>query len=198
MTSQSRPIGAFILAGVAASLIWRAGVAPAVLGKFDPADMPHRDRAMLSIGNVLTAACFAAAQRSIGRQARRGQAIAAAGAWAGVAGLACALAGTAGLVLSNSANALLDLYVACTVAAWVATGVTSFRLFAGVTGLVGLLTGLLYLLAATVILAGGHVIFLMAIAAAPLAVCLLFRRPTEPARGQPAAAPGTRAADLRR
>jgi hypothetical protein len=177
MITHSRLTGSLILSGIIAALAWRIAVAPAVLGDFDPADMPHRDRAFLAVGNVITAGFFAVAQWFIADEARhRARHLARATVSLGAAAALCAAAGTIGLIFTNAAQGLLVAYVLCTIAAWVCTGLAIWQTRRGAVGVTALLTAALYLVAGLAILGGARIIFLMTVSAAPIAVAMLVRR----------------------
>jgi hypothetical protein len=171
--------GALIVAGIVAAITWRLAVAPTVLGDFDPADMPHGDRAFLSIGVVMTGAAFAAAQHLLARRLP-GLRLLRAGAWLGAAAALCAAIGAPGLTLSGAAGTLLSAYVVLMGAAWALVGFALFRAVGGGIGRAALVTGTVYALAAVAVFAGAFIIFVMSIGALPLGIALLF------ARGRPA------------
>jgi hypothetical protein len=175
MTHQQRLAGLTVLAGIIFALAWRIAVAPAVLGDFDPASMPHRDRAFLSIGNVAVAALMAVALVVLLRldMAERSRRFARAGAGLAVLGAFAALAGTVGLLWWHAAVVALSVYVLCAGTAWALIGYAMFHEYRGVVGWTALATAVVYVMAVAVIFAGGFVIFLMTVGAAPFAIGLI-------------------------
>jgi hypothetical protein len=184
MTTWPRLAGALILLGVLFALIWRMAVAPAVLGDFDPTEMPHRERAFLSFGNVGTAALFCVALFIIHRwhagtpTARLAQA----GAVCAAIGALAALLATIGLIWTNTAIYGLAAFVVLSGAAWAMSGYATFRRSRGVVGWTALLAGTVYALAAAAVFAGAYIVFIMTLATLPFAIALIA---CDPAARQP-------------
>ena len=175
-TSQRvRRAGGLLLAGLAASLLWRPFLAPAVLGDFDPAAMPGPQRGVLALGLLASALLAATGLACLARALRPAvvaRAITAASvlAFAGTAVLAAQIV----LLLTGGATlALFTLFVVLTTSAWMLSSVALVR--AGILTWSGLLTALLSALALASLLLGAFVIFLMFLATLPLALGLLRR-----------------------
>jgi hypothetical protein len=187
--SQQRTAGFLVLAGILVAIVWRVAVAPAVLGDFDPSDMPHRDRAFLSIGNVFISLTFAAALWLIAGllHETRFERLARLGGLFGFAAAAIGALATVGLVWWQAAIFGLDLYVFCMGVAWAATGYAAFVAFAGPRRWAALATAVAYALAAAAIFLGAFIIFVMTIAALPFAIALVAGGTTRiiPAAGPP-------------
>jgi hypothetical protein len=160
-----------------------------MLGDFDPASMPHRDRAFLSIGNVGVAALFSfalviLARLDVGLRTRR---LARAGAIVALVSLAAAVLGTVGLIWWHAAVLGIWTYAVAAGIAWALTGYAMFHEYRGVFGWTALATAIVYGLAIVAIFAGAFVIFLMTVGAAPFAIGLLIWPPgsRRPSGGSP-------------
>ena len=176
--NRFRLAGTLILTGILAAVAWRVIVAPAVLGDFDPADLAHRDRAFVSIGNVAVAVLFAfalwliaAALHGSGKDGLLRFAVI-----SGAAGAIAAAIGTVGLVWWHAPILLLYLYVVAMGAAWALAGFAGFRTFEGGLRWAALGTAIVYALAGLSVIAGAFIIFVMTIAAAPFGIGLLATR----------------------
>ncbi len=195
MFSRQRLAGILLLAGMAIAVVWRIAVAPAVLGDFDPASMPHRDRAFLSVGNVGVAVLFAIAISLLATMylSAHNRHSARAAAALAISGAILATLGTVGLVWWHAPIVCLYGYGVCAALAWAVSGYATFREYRGTLAWTALVTIAIYGLAMAVILMGGFAIFIMTVGAAPFAFALLATHPQRrgamanvPAGGTPA------------
>ncbi len=195
MISRQRLAGILLLVGMALAVVWRMAVAPAVLGDFDPAAMPHRDRAFLSVGNVGVAVLFAIAIALIATMylSAHNRRFARAAATLAISGAILATLGTVGLIWWHAPIVCLYGYSVCAALAWVVSGYATFREYRGALAWTALVTIAIYGLAVAVILMGGFAIFIMTVGAAPFAIALLATHPQHrgarasiPAGGTPA------------
>lgn len=174
--SQQRLAGILIVLGVLGAIVWRVGVAPAVLGAFDSTDMPHHDRAFLAIGNILVAAAFVGAIEVLsGLCSKPAAQRAARGARYCVLGAAiCAVTGAIGLIWWQFAVNIVTLFSVLLAAAWVLIGVACYRQFGGAIGWIAVVSGVIYsVAAAAIVIADIHIVFVMTLSVLPLAICLL-------------------------
>lgn len=187
MTTRFRLAGTLIMLGIIIAVVWRVAIAPAVLGDFDPADMPHRDRAFLSIGNIGVAILFAFAMSIISQQLEGAstERLARTASVISLGGAVMATFGTIGLIWTEAAIYGLDVYVVCTGLAWALCGYAIFQRYRGGLGWAALVTGVVYGIAAVAIFAGAFIIFIMTVAALPLAIALIVTGPA-PAKALPA------------
>jgi len=198
MTSRQRLAGVLLLIGITIAVAWRTAVAPAVLGDFDPASMPHRDRAFLSIGNVGVAVLFAVALSVLAGiyvSARNRRVARAAATFASV-GAVSVTVGTIGLVWWHAGIIGLWAYIVCAALAWALSGYAAFREYRGVLGWTALLTGAIYGLAMVVIFTGGFAIFIMTVGAMPFAIALIATAPASPSVSRGAPVPAGSPSDL--
>lgn len=175
MPTQQRLAGILVLLGIIFAVVWRVAIAPAMLGDFDPADMPHRDRAFLSIGNVGVSLLFATALWIVSRThaGTSTERLARAAAAISAAGAAMAFVGTVGLIWSEAPIHALEAYVVCTGIAWALSGCATFLRHGGGLGWAALLTGVVYAIAAVAVFAGAFIIFIMTVAVLPFAIALI-------------------------
>ena len=159
-----RPADGILLGGLAASLVWRILLAPALLGEFDSAAMPGDQRALLALGLLARALQATGAGR------------AAAASFVGAALLALQI----GLLFAGGEFlGLFRVFGFLTTGAWLVAGVALLR--AGILRWSALATALLGTLALASLLVGAMIIFVMFSATLPLAVGLLLRRQRPPA-----------------
>lgn len=177
--SQQRLAGVLVILGILSAMVWRIGVAPAVLGSFDSSDMPHHDRAFLAIGNILVAAAFTGAIALLSGlcTAPAAQRSAHLARLCSLGAAACATLGAIGLIWWQDAVNVVILFSVLMAVAWALIGYALYQQFRGGIGWLALVTGVVYALAAAAIVAGAHVIFVMTIAVLPLAVALLVSSP---------------------
>jgi len=177
-----RIAGAILLGGLIASLVWRMALAPALLGSFDPRDMPLHQRAMLALGllvsALISASSLATLSRTLGESnARRVILI------AGIAAFAAAGLLAVNIVLLLAGIDFLGLFLAfaaLTTGSWIAVGAALVR--AGTLKWGGLITAILSALAMATLVSGATIIFIMFIATLPMAIGLLCWRPNSIAR----------------
>ncbi len=176
MSISSRQAGGAIILGILGAIVWRIVIAPAVLGDFVPADLPHRDRAFLSIGNVFVGLLFAVALAALSGVTReRSARLSLVSLWSAAVAAGCGVVGTAVLVFSHAGVPILYGYALFEGIAWLCGGLAIWRTCGGGVGLTGLITGLLYGAAAVAIFAGAYLIFVMTVAALPLAIALIWK-----------------------
>jgi hypothetical protein len=188
MSISSRQAGGAIIVGIVGAIVWRLVVAPLALGDFDPSDLAHRDRAFLSIGNVFVGLLFAVALFGLSEMTReKSERLSLTSRWSALIAAGCGVVGTAVLVVNHAGVPILYGYALFEGIAWLCGGLAIWRTRGGGVGLAGLITGLLYGAAAAAIFAGAYLIFVMTVAALPLAFALVVK-PMGPARRMTAAA----------
>ena len=176
MAIGSRQAGGAIILGIVGAIVWRIVVAPAVLGDFEPADLAHRDRAFLSIGNVFVGLLFALALAALSGMTRaRSARLSMVSLWSALIAAGCGVVGTVVLIFAHAGVPILYGYALFEGIAWLCGGIAVWRCYGGGVGLTGLVTGLLYGAAAVAIFAGAYLIFVMTVAALPLAVALIWK-----------------------
>lgn len=181
-----RSAGVLLLTGLAASLLWRMVLAPVLLGDFNSAAMPSRDRGILALGLLTSALITASGLASLAaalRPARVGQIITGASIAAFVG---TAVLGVQIVLLLTGGNflGLFNIFAVLTTGAWIATSIALVR--AGILKWSGMLTALLSALAMVSLLAGAFIIFIMFLATLPLTIGLLLRRSAAVATTVPA------------
>jgi len=181
-----RSAGVLLLTGLAASLVWRFFLAPALLGDVNSAAMPGHQRGLLALGLLASALITASGLASLAatlRPARVGQIITGASIAAFV-GTAVLVVQIVLLLTGGNFLGLFDIFAVLTTGAWIATSMALVR--AGILKWSGMLTALLSALAMASLLAGAFIIFIMLLATLPLTIGLLLRRSAAIAATAPA------------
>jgi hypothetical protein len=186
MFNAQRLSGWLILSGILIAVVWRVAGAPALLGDIDPETIPHRERAVLSIGNVAVALLFAGAQWSLSRLFAGGRTgrLARASAISGTLAAVLATVGTLHLIWSHAGVYELNGYVVLMGMAWALVGYATFAEFRGRVGAAALATGVVYLVACLAVFAGAFIIFVMTMAAAPFGIALVTAKPLRSCRSR--------------
>ena len=162
------------IGSVVVQIVWRVGIAPAILGNIDPSsDMPPRDRATLALGLLCGAVIMAIGLAFLSR-ALSGTISYNLSQWAvglGTLGVGLLATNIAMLFAKSHFLGLFYVFAVLTTASWILACISCYR--ARVLKWSAVATGILAGICGASIVSGAFIVFVMSLSLLPLAIGLI-------------------------